>query len=174
MKKILLLVFLLSAGSLFYRVMNTGVNAKDKKEEKKKKEGCDTSKLVRTTNDTVIIKKYQKVYQRLGGVCYIIQLQRLGKLKKVSDSTYNIRVKDANTSQARADWQTYLYCPIGKPNGTITLFGENGDTMQQCSYVDERKEGWMIWWKAKNEILAAVKFTHDEQPHYAIDTIIRN
>jgi hypothetical protein len=171
MKKGALFAFFIGVFLLFqgWRSHDYFPDGKDKKDAKK---GCDTAKLVRTSSDSMILKKYQKVYSRMGGVCYIIHLQELAKVKKVSDSTYNVKVKESNTAEARADWSTYLFCPIGKPNGTVTLLAANGDTVQQCTYKDERKNGWMIWWKAKNEIMTAVKFTNDEQKVRKVDTLV--
>ncbi|HLG02427.1 MAG TPA: hypothetical protein VI731_02460 [Bacteroidia bacterium] len=178
MKRTGLFIFCTLLAVVLYQVGRTEsyYPSKGKKDKKQEEVGCDTSKLVRTTQDSVILKKYQNVYSKMaqpGGVCYIIRLQRLGKLKKVSDSSYNIKIRNANTKQARIDWSTYLFCPIGKPNGIVTMLAENGDTVQQATYQNEKKQGWMIWWKKNNEILAAVHYNNDERKRSLLDTFLR-
>lgn len=165
-------VFLVATFCFFANMSASSIPGDKDKDKKKEPAGCDTDKVVRTSNDSLILKKYEKVYQRMGGICYILHLQELAKMKKVSDSTYNVKVKQSNTTQSRVDWSTYLFCPIGKPNGTVTLIAENGDSIQQCTYKDEKKNGLMIWWKAKNEVMHVVQFTNDVQKIRAIDTMM--
>jgi hypothetical protein len=57
-----------------------------------------------------------------------------------------------------------MYCPIGKPDGTIALVQSSGDTVQICSYKNERKEGKMIWLKPRYGIVANFDFIADEKP----------
>ncbi|HTL82762.1 MAG TPA: hypothetical protein VL651_13710, partial [Bacteroidia bacterium] len=82
---------------------------------------CDSADVVRTSKDTLILAKYMKVYHSLGGICYIIHLQDMADLIKTSDGFYTVEIKKSADPRAPADWQTYLYCPIGKPDGFIAL-----------------------------------------------------
>src|SRR6476620_11445636 len=49
---------------------------------------CDSADVVRTSQDTLILAKYIKVYHSLGGICYIIHLQDMADLVKTSDGYY--------------------------------------------------------------------------------------
>ncbi|GAB4132721.1 MAG: hypothetical protein Fur0041_04330 [Bacteroidia bacterium] len=143
---------------------------KKKKEKKVKKEkkikkpsGCDTAKLVRTSEDPEILKKYTKTYAKFGGLCYILHLQQIGKIKQMSDTSYRIVIKDKGTPESRMDWQTVLFCPIGKPNGLVVLVSPKGDTVQTCQYQNERKNGVMTWWQPGKGVIAAIRYKNDEK-----------
>lgn len=137
----------------------------DKKKTKKEKPPCDTNKIKRTSNDTVLLMKYKKVYRNFGGLCYVLHLQQLGKIKKSSDSTYYVKMGATNDKQIRLDWQTYLYCPIGKPNGLVVLINPEGDTIQACNYFNEMKHGTMSWFQKKKGIVHQEIYENDEKKY---------
>ncbi|CAN5326929.1 hypothetical protein BH09BAC5_BH09BAC5_29510 [soil metagenome] len=147
----------------------------DKKNEKKAKEiqkaqddrkeytKCDSADVIRTSQDTAILVKYIKIYRSLGGVCYIIHLQKMAKLINTSDGFYSVQMKESKDPRAPAAWQTYLYCPIGKPNGTIALLDPLGDTIQMCSYLNEKKEGMMYYVKKGKGVIYKEKYAADNK-----------
>jgi hypothetical protein len=136
-----------------------------KKKKKKEKPPCDTNKIRRTSNDTILLMKYKKVYRNFGGLCYVLHLQQLGKIKKSSDSTYYVKMGATGDKQIRLDWQTYLYCPIGKPNGLVVLINPDGDTIQACNYFNEMKHGTMSWFQKKKGIVHQEIYENDEKKY---------
>ncbi|CAN5838200.1 hypothetical protein BH11BAC7_BH11BAC7_27710 [soil metagenome] len=147
----------------------------NKKKEKKAKEvvkaqedrkdysKCDSTDVVRTSQDTLILAKYMKIYRSLGGICYILHLQEMAKLKQTSDGFYYVQVKDSKDPRAPAAWQTFLYCPIGKPNGTIALLSPLGDTIQMCTYLNEKKQGMMYYVKKGKGVIYKEKYNEDNK-----------
>jgi uncharacterized Rmd1/YagE family protein len=117
---------------------------------------CDSTDLVRTSKDSMLLVKYLKTYRTLGGVCYIIHLQQMAPIKKIDDANYYVKMK--KTSDKR---ETYLFCPIGKPNGTVMLISAEGDTIQQCSYQNERKHGSMIYFGKGGKIAYQEEYIND-------------
>lgn len=139
---------------------------KKKKEKKKKpaKSNCDPKVLERTSADSVILNKYVTLYKELGGVCYIRKLQQMGKLEKTADGKYTVYLGKSKSPDDRMAWTTYMYCPIGKPDGSVALVIESGDTVQYCTYKNERKEGTMYWLKPRYGVVAQFVFVNDEKP----------
>jgi hypothetical protein len=147
----------------------------DKKAKKQKKldkaseeahkpfDDCDSTRLVRTSQDTQLLVKYIKIYRSLGGVCYILHLQDMAKLHQDSVGIYSVQIRPSTDPRAPAAWQTYLYCPIGKPNGKITLISPEGDTLQTCYYQDEKKSGLMTYYKKGKGIIYVEKYVNDEK-----------
>lgn len=138
----------------------------DLKKEQEKKRGnyteCDSADIVRTSKDTLLLAKYIKVYRGLGGICYMIHLQEMGRLEKTSDGHYSVEMRASKDPRAPADWQTYLFCPIGKPDGLVALVSPVGDTVQTCNYVAEKKEGMMSYYKNK-KIFFQEKYVNDNK-----------
>ncbi len=145
---------------------------KDKKKKKKKKKpaksNCDPAKLARTSADTIILNKYVTLYKDLGGVCYIKKLQDMGELEKTGEGEYTVYLGKSKTPDDRMAWTTFMYCPIGKPDGCVALVQASGDTVQYCTYKNERKEGRMIWLKPRYGIVANFEFINDEKPSTAV------
>ncbi len=141
---------------------------KDKKKKKKKKKApksnCDPKVLDRTSQDSLILKKYVTLYKDLGGVCYIKKLQDMGEIEKTGENAYTVYLGKSKTPDDRMAWTTFMYCPIGKPDGIIALVQSSGDTVQQCQYKNERKEGKMIWYKPRYGVVANFDFVNDEKP----------
>jgi len=141
----------------------------EKKEDKKTaKENqpldkCDSSKLVRTSKDTAILIKYIRIYRTLGGVCYILHLQDMAKLHQDSVDVYSVTIKPSSDPRAPAAWQTYLYCPIGKPDGEVLLLSPEGDTVQVAFYKDEKKNGLVTYFKKGKGIIYQEKYANDEK-----------
>lgn len=139
--------------------------AKKEKERNKNRRDytkCDSTDIKRTSKDSLILIKYMKVYRGLGGLCYILHLQEMARLEKTSDGHYTVEMKPSNDPRAPADWQTYLYCPIGKPDGLVALVSPVGDTVQTCNYLSEKKEGMMTYYKNK-KIKYEEKYVNDEK-----------
>ena len=138
-------VLLFSAGSAFYHAERAHTmdfsagKKKDKKKKKKKKKpkpvksDCDPKSLTRTSADSMILKKYVAIYKNLGGVCYIRHLQKMGKLEKTDEGKYTVYLGKSKNANDRMAWSTYMYCPIGKPDGSVALVQETGDTIQYCT-----------------------------------------
>lgn len=122
---------------------------------------CDSADVVRTSTDTVLLKKYIKVYQSLGGICYIIHLQKMGNIKKSGEGMYYVKMKQTDDKREIANWKTYLFCPVGKPDGTVALINPEGDTIQQCTYKAERKNGSMIFYKQGGKIAYQEEYVND-------------
>ncbi|MFN8712149.1 MAG: hypothetical protein ACK5Z2_04790 [Bacteroidota bacterium] len=122
---------------------------------------CDSTDLVRTSKDSMLLVKYLKTYRSLGGVCYIIHLQQMAPIKKTGDANYYVKMKKTSDKREIANWKTYLYCPIGKPNGTVALLSAEGDTIQQCSYQDEKKHGSMIYFGKGGKIAYQEEYIND-------------
>lgn len=135
-------VILFSAGSALFRSQQVSTydfaagKKKDKKKKKKKKKkpkpvksDCDPKSLTRTSADSMILKKYVAIYKNLGGVCYIKQLQKMGKLEKTDEGKYTVFLGKSKDANDRMAWSTYMYCPIGKPDGSVALVQETGDTI---------------------------------------------
>lgn len=166
---IVLLIVLISAAIAHPENKGGGtVLSKDtaaKSKTKKEKPPCDTNKIRRTSNDTALLMKYKKVYRHFGGLCYVLHLQQLGKIKKSSDSTFYVKMGATNDKQIRLDWQTYLYCPIGKPNGLVVLINPDGDTIQACNYFNEMKHGTMSWFQRKKGIVHQEIYENDEKKY---------
>lgn len=147
---------------------------KDKKKKKKKKKApksnCDAGKLDRTSADSTILNKYVTLYKDLGGVCYIKMLQEMGEIEKtgISEMTgegnYTVYLGKSKSPDDRMAWTTFMYCPIGKPDGFIALVQPSGDTVQYCTYKNERKEGKMVWLKPRYGVIANFVFINDEKP----------
>lgn len=137
----------------------------DKEREKAhaKYEGCDSTDVVRTSTDSLILAKYIKVYRSLGGICYIIHLQEMAELEKTSEGFYSVTIKPSSDPRAPANWQTYLYCPIGKPDGMVALVSPAGDTVQVCSYKGERKNGLMSFFKKGDGMFYQERYVNDEK-----------
>ncbi|MGL5892068.1 MAG: hypothetical protein ACRC3B_19400 [Bacteroidia bacterium] len=122
---------------------------------------CDSTDLVRTSKDSMLLVKYLKIYRSLGGVCYIIHLQQMAPIKKTGDANYSVKMKKTSDKREIANWKTYMFCPIGKPNGTVALISAEGDTIQQCSYQDERKHGSMIYFGKGGKIAYQEEYIND-------------
>jgi hypothetical protein len=139
---------------------------KKKKDKKKKapKSNCDPKSLIRSSQDSVILNKYIELYKGLGGVCYIKKLQGMGKLEKTEEGKYTVYLGKSKTPDDRMAWTTFMYCPIGKPDGSVALVQESGDTVQYCTYKNERKEGFMYWLKPRYGVVATFEFINDERP----------
>lgn len=139
---------------------------KKKKEKKKKpaKSNCNPKDLDRSSEDSVILKKYVELYKDLGGVCYIKKLQDMGKLEKTDEGKYTVYLGKSKSPDDRMAWTTFMYCPIGKPDGAVALVIESGDTVQYCTYKNERKEGTMYWLKPRYGVVAQFVFVNDEKP----------
>ena len=169
-----LLFLLIAAGSITLSAVlsayaaETAVafSAKKKKKKKKKpaKSNCDASKLTRTSADSLILKKYVNLYKDLGGVCYIRKLQQMGDLEKTGENAYTVYLGKSKTPDDRMAWTTYMYCPIGKPDGCVALVQESGDTVQFCTYKNEMKNGQMVWLKPRYGVVAVFDFINDEKP----------
>ena len=132
-------------------------------EDRKTYDKCDSTDVVRTSQDTLILVKYMKIYRSLGGICYILHLQKMAKLKETSDGFYYVQVENSKDPRAPAAWQTYLYCPIGKPNGTIALLSPEGDTIQMCTYLNEKKQGMMYYVKKGKGVVYKEKYNEDNK-----------
>ena len=126
-------------------------------------DGCDSSKIIRTSQDTQILAKYIKIYRTLGGVCYIMHLQDMAKIVQDSVGLYSVQIKPSNDPRAPAAWQTFLFCPIGKPNGQVMLLSPEGDTLQIANYQDEKKTGLMTWFKKGKGVIYQEKYANDER-----------
>jgi hypothetical protein len=139
---------------------------KDKKKKKKKapKSNCDPKVLDRTSSDSLILKKYVTLYKDLGGVCYIKKLQDMGKIEKTDENKYTVYLGKSKSPEDRMAWTTFMYCPIGKPDGSVALVQASGDTVQYCTYKNERKEGNMYWLKPRYGVVAMFVFVNDEKP----------
>ncbi len=142
---------------------------KEKKEKIKKKaqddrktfDKCDSTDVIRTSQDTLLLAKYIKIYRSLGGICYILHLQKMAELEKTADGFYSVQITNSKDPRAPAAWQTYLYCPIGKPNGTIALMNPEGDTIQMCSYANEMKNGMMYYVQKGKGVVYKEKYVND-------------
>lgn len=147
-------------------VVVTKKKKKKKKAKKKKpaKSNCDASRLTRTSADSLILKKYVNLYKDLGGVCYIKKLQEMGDLEKTGENAYTVYLGKSKTPDDRMAWTTYMYCPIGKPDGCVALVQESGDTVQFCTYKNEMKNGQMVWLKPRYGVVAVFDFINDEKP----------
>lgn len=130
-------------------------------EDRKTYDKCDSADVVRTSQDTALLAKYIKIYRSLGGVCYIMHLQDMADLKQTSEGFYYVQIKESKDPRAPAAWQTYLYCPIGKPNGTIALLSPAGDTIQMCTYLNEKKQGMMYYVKKGKGVIYKEKYNQD-------------
>ncbi|HEU4717223.1 MAG TPA: hypothetical protein VFU15_05300, partial [Bacteroidia bacterium] len=148
--------------------------AKAKAKELNQYDDCDSTKIVRTSKDTAILVKYIRIYRTLGGACYILHLQRMAKLEKTADGFYSVQMKESSDPRAPADWQTYLYCPIGKPNGLVALTSPAGDTVQTCQYQDEKKNGDMIWYKKGKGAIHQEIYTNDVRQMNMLDTLMNH
>ncbi len=143
---------------------------KDKKKKKGPKSNCDPKVLARTSADSLILNKYVTLYKELGGVCYIKKLQEMGDIEKTGtseltgESLYTVYLGKSKDPDDRMAWTTFMYCPIGKPDGFIALVQPSGDTVQYCTYKNERKEGKMVWLKPRYGIIANFDFINDERP----------
>lgn len=182
MKKFALFLFLLSAGFSFSLVVSSfspsgnssELTLKKKKKDKKKKKkskkkkppksNCNANSLTRTSADSLILKKYVNLYRDLGGVCYIRKLQEMGDLEKTGEGQYTVFLGKSKTPDDRMAWTTYMYCPIGKPDGSVALVQATGDTVQYCTYKNEMKNGFMYWLKPRYGIVAVFEFVNDEKP----------
>lgn len=143
-------------------------NDKKKKKKPKKKKApkcnCDANKLTRTSSDSTILKKYVKLYKDLGGVCYIKKLQEMGDLVKTGEGQYTVYLGKSKTPDDRMAWTTFMYCPIGKPDGSVALVMATGDTVQYGSYKNEMKNGTMYWLRPRYGIVAVFEYINDEKP----------
>ncbi len=132
-------------------------------EDRKTFDKCDSADVVRTSQDTFLLAKYIKIYRSLGGICYIMHLQDMADLEQTSDGFYYVQIKESKDPRAPAAWQTYLYCPIGKPNGTIALLSPQGDTIQMCTYLNEKKQGMMYYVKKDKGVVYKEKYNEDNK-----------
>lgn len=188
MRKSVLFLFLLIVGITTSTVSSSFVSTsnrtedlakkkkkkKDKKKKKKKKKApksnCNAASLDRTSADSLILKKYVALYKDLGGVCYIKKLQEMGDIEKTGtsemtgESLYTVYLGKSKTPDDRMAWTTFMFCPIGKPDGFIALVQPSGDTVQFCTYKNERKEGKMVWLKPRYGVIANFDFINDEKP----------
>ncbi len=137
--------------------------AEIEKEAKKPYDKCDSTKLVRTSSDSAILVKYIRIYRTLGGVCYIMHLQEMAKLHEDTVGVYTVHIEPSKDPRAAEAWQTYLYCPIGKPNGEVLLLSPTGDTVQVAFYMNEKKTGLMSWFKKGKGIIYQEKYANDEK-----------
>jgi hypothetical protein len=132
-------------------------------EDRKDFTKCDSADVKRTSQDTMLLAKYIKIYRSLGGICYIIHLQDMARLEQTSDGFYTVQIRESKDPRAPAAWQTYLYCPIGKPNGTIALLDPLGDTIQMCTYLNEKKQGMMYYVKKGKGVVYKEKYNEDNK-----------
>ncbi|MGL4598882.1 MAG: hypothetical protein ACRCYO_15300 [Bacteroidia bacterium] len=138
--------------------------AKEREKTHSKYTKCDSADVVRTSHDSLILKKYITIYRSMGGICYIIHLQKMADIKKTGDGLYSVRMKQSDDPRAPADWQTYLFCPIGKPDGTVALTSPEGDTVQVCSYFTEKKSGMMQYYQKGKGLVHEEKYVDDRRP----------
>ena len=146
---------------------------KDKKKKKKKKKkqpksNCNAANLIRTSSDSVILKKYVNLYKDLGGVCYIKKLQEMGDIIKTGEGQYTVYLGKSKTPDDRMAWTTFMYCPIGKPDGIVALVQSTGDTVQFGTYKNEMKNGRMVWLKPRYGVVAVFDYINDEKPVEAV------
>lgn len=137
--------------------------AKEREKGRRVYDKCDSTDIVRTSNDSLILIKYMKIYHSLGGLCYILHLQQMADIEKTSDGFYSVQMKPSKDPRAPADWQTFLYCPIGKPDGMVALTSPAGDTVQVCSYAGEKKNGLMSYIKKGKGVFYQERYTNDEK-----------
>lgn len=149
------------------------IKKKDKKKKKKKKKApksnCNANSLARTSADSLILNKYVALYKDLGGVCYIKKLQEMGDLEKTGEGQYTVYLGKSKTPDDRMAWTTYMYCPIGKPDGSVALVQASGDTVQYCTYKNEMKHGFMYWLKPRYGVVAVFEFVNDEKPATVVE-----
>lgn len=151
------------------KALNKLDKKKEKKAKKKKKaqddrktfDKCDSASVLRTSQDTALLAKYIKIYKSLGGICYIIHLQKMAELEQSAEGFFTVQITKSKDPRAPAAWQTYLYCPIGKPNGTIALINPEGDTIQLCTYLNEKKNGMMYYVQKGKGVVYKEKYVND-------------
>lgn len=141
-----------------------GKKGKKKKKKKAPKSNCSESSLTRTSADSIILNKYVALYKDLGGVCYIRKLQQMGDIEKTGEGQYTVYLGKSKSPEDRMAWTTFMYCPIGKPDGSIALVQETGDTVQYCTYKNEMKNGFMYWLRPRYGVVAVFEFVNDEKP----------
>lgn len=145
------LIYLLSLVTIsFYGV---GQNTADEAAAKKLKK-YSKYKLERTSNDSIILKKYLELYKHSGGELYIIMLQQKYKLIKSGDTVFDLHLAadDAAQEGEHPQWNDFLYCSIGKANGIINVIDADGNKIQQWHYRGEKKEGIVYWYDADNKV----------------------
>jgi hypothetical protein len=112
-------------------------------------------KLIRTSQDSNLLKGYIELYKHNGGELYIIMMQQKYKLSKEKDTIYKLVISpqdEAETGKDHPEWNDFLYCPIGKTNGTIIVLNADGEKMQEWHYRNEKKEGFVYWYNTDNSI----------------------
>lgn len=160
--------FIRSSGEISSFMKKKKKKKAKKKKKKAPKSNCDASKLMRSSSDSIILNKYIALYKGLGGVCYIKSLQEMGDLEKTGEGLYTVYLGKSKTPDDRMAWTTFMYCPIGKPDGFVALVQPSGDTVQYCTYKNERKEGKMVWLKPRYGVIANFEFVNDEKPAEAV------
>lgn|GEM_PF-2440484 len=132
---------------------NSGSQAADAAAAQKLKK-YSKYKVERTSKDTNLLLGYIDLYKHNGGLLYIIMLQQKYKLKKTSDTMYELRLTmdDATQVGEHPIWTDFLYCSIGKPNGTVNVMSADGDKIQEWHYHAEKKEGIVLWYDADKSI----------------------
>jgi hypothetical protein len=120
-------------------------------------------KVERTSKDTNLLLGYIDLYKHNGGVLYIIMLQQKYKLKKASDTVYELRLTmdDATQVGEHPIWTDFLYCSIGKPNGTINVMSADGDKIQEWHYHAEKKEGIVYWYNNDKSVSNKFLYKND-------------
>jgi len=120
-------------------------------------------KVIRTSKDTLLLQGYIDLYKHNGGELYIIMLQQKYKVSKVSDTVYELRLTmdDASQEGTHPIWNDFLYCSIGKPNGTINVVSADGDKIQVWHYHNEKKEGTVYWYNADSSISNKFVYKND-------------
>jgi hypothetical protein len=158
--------FLLSILLLFPLLANAQNNSTNDSQFKSLKK-YSKYKLVRTSNDSAILKKYTDQYKNQGGELYIIMLQQKYKPTKTNDSTYTLVLtqQDLQSNESSPAWNDFLFCPIGKPNCKLIATDGVGTKIQEYAYRNEKKNGITIWYDAANN--TTTKF------NYADDILIR-
>lgn len=137
--------------------------AKQRDKDNPKYTDCKPSQVVRTSTDSLQLAKYIKIYQSLGGICYIIHLQKMAKLVKTADGAHYVTMEANPDRRESINWKTYLFCPIGKPDGTVALCSPKGDTLQLCSYQGEKKSGAMNYYRVDGKVVHREEYVNDRK-----------
>jgi hypothetical protein len=114
-------------------------------------------KIVRTSKDSNLLKGYIELYKHNGGELYIIMMQQKYKLTKEKDTVYKLVISpqdEAEVGKDHPEWNDFLYCPIGKTNGTIIVMNADGEKMQEWHYRSEKKEGLVYWFNTEDKTIS--------------------
>ena len=122
---------------------------------KKENEKYRKFTIIRTSNNDSLLKRYVNNFRCCGGERYIVTLQQKFKLIKLNDTTYQIKIKDKGSLvyEDESDWEDFLWCPIGKPNGTIILIDGDDIKRREYNYKNEMKEGRIVIWNRDGTLL---------------------